>query len=157
MPIEYYYNMRANFCRQTINEKNISFSVGITRNFGQLAVVEALCGGSLGQKIIIFIEIVNCGQTYCLLGAGPGYIMMIEYNTWNMERWEHRPHLYHWDRTNTQTGTGLSLCNSPTIQPTDIIKLCYIHVKQLVIWHFKNSQERSPGRALYLMSWLWKI
>lgn len=86
MPIEYYYNMRANFCRQTINEKNISFSVGITRNFGQLAVVEALCGGSLGQKIIIFIEIVNCGQTYCLLGAGPGYIMMIEYNTWNMER-----------------------------------------------------------------------
>ena len=61
MPIEYYHNMRAIFCRQIINEKNISFSVGITRNFGQLAVVEALCGGSLGQKIIIFIEIVNCG------------------------------------------------------------------------------------------------
>ena len=146
----------ANFCRQTINEKYFLYGGNNTRLWS-VCCGEAWCGGSLGQKIIIFIEIVNCGQTYCLLGAGPGYIMMIEYNTWNMERWEHRPHLYHWDKTNTQTGTGLSLCNSPTIQPTDIIKLCYIHVIQLVIWHFKNSQERSPGRALYLMSWLGKI
>ena len=111
--------------------KNISFSVGITRNFGQFAVVEPLCGlwgGSWGPKIIIFIEIVNCGQTYCLLG------------TWT---WIHNDDRIYLElgplraqasplslRLDKQTGTGLSLRNSPTIQPTDIIKLCYI---QLVI------------------------